>query len=226
MSKLLKLSNADVVNRAQSCLRDIVKYRLPYPNGGSSPDTNKPYDLVNIGGTNIAVCDCIGFALWCSGISRHFTGTTYIQAFPDTPSVTGGYINCSSLVEEALGFRRRKGQPDYPGGRFFKIVERPVPGDLIVYPGSTVQTGNPEHGHIGVISYVPAEAPVLPLVIEDWITKDAPKKPAGLRIIHCSSSNYKNKGRAVFETDAVLWKNRGAHFVHLNREELLRNVPA
>ena len=225
MSKLLNFTNLQIVDRARSCVKDIVKYRLPYPNGGSDPTTTKPYSVVNISGTNINVCDCIGFAMWCCGISRRFQGLPMVPPFPDTPSVAGSYINCSSLVEEALGFDRRRGQTRYPGGRFFKIVEVPVPGDLIVYPGKTVSPNNPPHGHIGVIVSIPTgeEAPKNASV-DLWITKDKSKVKSPLRIIHCSASNYRHRGRAVYETDASVWKDRGAYFVHFNREELLRGA--
>ncbi len=224
-SKLLDLTPQQVVDRARGCLKDLSRYRLEYPNGGLDPSLDKPWSTIDAGGQNVLVADCIGFALWCSGISRRFLGNTTIPPFPDTPSVLGGYINCSSMVEETLGFPRRKGQAPYVGGRFFKTVDRPVIGDLIVYPGSTVVAGNPKHGHIGVITGVPAEIPnPVMFKVDDWIDTDTRNTPAGLRITHCSSTNYKNRGKAVWETHAVYWRDKSARFVHLNREQLLRGA--
>jgi hypothetical protein len=217
VSKLLNFTNEEILSRARSCLRDDSKYRLPYPNGGADPSAAKPYARILIDGATFNVADCIGFAVWCAGISRRFLGLGNMPPFPDTPSVSGGYINCQSMVEEARGFKRRTGQPDYVGGRFFKIVDKPVPGDFIVF------SGNP-HGHIGIISAAPLDPPNLKMDqdgVDNWIKADSGSKRADLQIIHCSPFNYKRTGKAVAESHALPWKGKNAHFVHFNREELL-----
>lgn len=227
-TKIFQFTNEQILARARSCPGDLVKYRLKYPNGGSDPSKPKPYGVLEVGETKIDVCDCIGFALWATGIARRFTGNATIPPFPDTPSITGSYINCSSLVEEARGFKRRQGQAPYVGGRFFTIIEKPVPGCLIVFPGESVRKGNPPHGHIGIVSSVPTKAPppsMYPPTGVDWyIEADTRNKPAGLRVIHCSSSNYKVTGKAVRETHAVPWRGRGAIFAKLNPELFTRGV--
>lgn len=210
-AKLLNLTSAQVVERARSCLDDMVHYRLKYPNGGQNPETEHPFVPYP---PYKKVADCIGLVLWAEGISRTFNGTDTIPPFPATPHIAGPSINCQSLVDEMMGFKRRKGQPDYPGGRFFSKQTIPRPGDMIVF------SGNP-HGHIAVIVEVPTEAPLI-LSVDNWITRDQGNKKAALRIIHCSPSNEKKfLGHAVAETDAWVFRGKGAHFVHLNREELL-----
>ena len=214
-AKLLNLSSEEVVRRARLYVNELVHYRLQYPNGGQDPEAKSPFASFGI---YKRVADCIALALWSEGISRSFDGTDTIPPFPATPHVNGPSINCQSLVDEMTGFKRRKGQPDYPGGRFFKKVTMPRPGDMVVF------SGNP-HGHIAVITEVPVEAPLI-LSVDNWITRDNGNKKAALRIVHCSPSNEKRfLGHAVAETDAWVFRGKGAHFVHLNREELLSGNP-
>mgnify|MGYP001617840559 CR=1 FL=1 len=227
-SKILNLTPEQVVDRAKRFVGNTVKYHLEYPNGGSDPETITPFDLLNIQGVDFKVADCIGFALWCQGISRRYLGDVNTQPFPDTPNVTGGYINCTSLVQEAVGFARRKGQPPYPGGRFFRIVTKPVPGDLIVFSGRTKDYPvNPKHGHIGVIVAAPdvPEDAVSSWNVDRWTTFDRKRGasiiPSTLRIVHCSGVQ-KRSNKAVRETDARPWYQRSAYFIHFNREGLLK----
>jgi hypothetical protein len=125
-------------------------------------------------------------------------------------------------VQEATGFPRRVGQAPYAGGRFFKVMDRPVVGDLIVFSGRTKTfPNNPKNGHIGVISAVPDEAPSMGQFTDSWITFDTRNHRAPLRIIHCHGSGGKYDNHAVSETHARSWFQRGAIFVRLNREELL-----
>jgi len=223
-SKILMLTPEQVVERAKRFINNTVKYHLEYPNGGNDPETVTPFALLNVGGVDYKVADCIGFALWCQGISRRYTGTTRVQPFPDTPSVSGSYINCTSLIEEAVGFLRRTGQPPYPGGRFFQVVSQPVLGDMIVFSGRTSNyPNNPKHGHIGIITAVPNQPVNLDARwnTERWITFDKGKNLAPLRITHCSASKPQDV-KAVRETHAAPWFNRSAYFIHFNREGLLK----
>jgi hypothetical protein len=227
MSKILNLSNEEVLQRAREGMKfsDItgVKYHLEYPNGGQDPEAEHPFVRLTERGATNWVADCIGFALWCVGISRRFQGTPTIPPFPDTPNIGGGYINTTSIVQEAIGFDKRKGQPPYKGGRFFKLIETPEPGALIVYSGRTKQfPNNPKHGHIGVISSVPAEAPDNGeiQIVDSWITFDTRNHRSSFRVIHCGSSGGKHDNHAVKETHARSWYKNGSIFVRLNREEL------
>lgn len=226
MSKLLNLSNEEIVARARKAMKFSdttgVKYHLEYPNGGSDPNTEHPFALLNEKGAKFWVADCIALALWSAGIPRRFMGSETVPQFPDTPNISGGYINTTSIVQEAKGFPRRAGQTPYKGGRFFKIVETPRPGDLLVFSGRTKDyPNNPKHGHIGVISSVPAEAPAIITSPDYWITFDTRNHRAPLRVIHCSSSGGKHDNHAVKETHAKSWFQKGAIFVRLNTEELL-----
>lgn len=228
-SKLLNLTPQEVVARARSVLPDSVKYHLEFPNGGQDPEKTKPFDRMVINGAMFSVCDCIGFAMWCQGISRHFTTHPTIPAFPDTPSITGGYINCTSIIQEARGFKRRTGQGNYPGGRFFSIVEKPIAGDMIVYSGWSPEfPDNPKHGHICVIVEAPSTPPnpgyeLANSYVNEWISLDTRNHRAPLQIVDCSASNPQDN-RAVRERDAHIWKNKNAFFVHLNREALLERI--
>ena len=226
MSKLLDLTTANILARAEVCL-DIcknigVKYHLEYPNGGRNPDATHPFDILMLSGYKYYVSDCIGTALWIQGISRKFDGTATVPAFPDTPNITGGYMNCTSIVQEAMGFERRKGQSPYVGGRFFKILDKPEPGCLILFSGRTKTfPTNPRHGHIAVIVSAP-ENPVYPDKegIAKWISRDTRNHRAPLQVVQCGSfGKYDNK--AVRKTDASTWLRHQSMFVKLNREFLL-----
>ena len=112
-----------------------------------------------------------------------------------------GSCDCSGFVAWCLGVPRKNSNPYYiqqNGGWFettavyrdafteFGFVSptlNPKPGDLLVYPDR-----KGKQGHIGIVSNVDV--------------------PDNFKIIHCSSSNYRALGTAVYET-AVSWFNKG-----------------
>jgi len=220
---IIPLTDTEIVQRA----RDILKlkntcYRLKYPNGGKDPRTKHPamsYASPELKRT-ILVCDCVGFAAWCSGFSRLQDGTEQFPKFPDTPTISGGYINTDSMIEEALGFERRKGQAPYKGGTWFKVLANPKPGCLVVFhKRNSLYPNNPLVGHVGVVSQVPAEA-------YDEKDRELYFKPNtrnhkyGIQVIDCSSVD-KTGGTAVREGSGSKWAKKKSLFLEFNRDFLL-----
>lgn len=71
---------------------------------------------------------------------------------------------------------------------FFRRVAVPELGDLVVY-GDRKVNGVTRQGHVGIVAEFP-----------------------DLRVVHCSSSNYKRTGDAIQETDGAFFLARGAIF--------------
>lgn len=110
-------------------------------------------------------CDCSGFVAWAIGIPR--------QLPPDT----GGWLDTDCYCRGGDPVLKDLATP-VSGGP-------PTPGDLYVYPDSTVN-GKHHEGHIGIISKV--------------------ENGTVTRVIHCSMSNSA-AGDAVQETAPKAWIN-------------------
>jgi hypothetical protein len=211
-------TNAEIVKRALNYVGDPrVRYQLKYPNGGTDPDED-PQDK------ETGFCDCAGFADNMAGFDRlqkggkpqRWNGSKWVPAipFPDTPSVSGGYINTDSMVEEAtLPKLKQKNGKIVDGQKWFTVLEKPEDGCFIVAPSfrRRLPPFNRVIGHIGVV-----------VDSSEWETKGL----AGLQVVHCSSKNHKAKGNvnksAVWKTDGTLWgRYRDCYFVRFNREYAL-----
>ncbi|MBI5100307.1 MAG: CHAP domain-containing protein [Nitrospirae bacterium] len=149
---------AEVISRARSVLGKGIKYRLG--KGGLKALTISPANDVN-------ECDCSGYAAWCLGLSRMTDNPVY-QKF------NGGWINTDAIVYDA----------NTPVG-IFETLETPIPGCLIVYPGSSPKSV----GHVGIVTETSGEGEVI-------------------KVIHCSSGNYKRTGDAIQETGPAVFKAR------------------
>lgn len=163
-----------------------IHYHLQYPNGGTDPERS-PQDEATGG------CDCIGFALNVKGLDRYQPGK-----FPDTDSISGGYINTDSMIEEAKSRGCKLNGKPVKGGQWFTVLDEPEDGCFIV--GHSYRKKFPPFkkvvGHIGVVTDA-----------SEWKTKGL----AGLKVVHCSPSNVKRPGNvnrsAVWKTDGTIWKN-------------------
>lgn len=202
-----------------------TNYRLPYPNGGKDPRSAHPASAYNspILKRLVNVCDCSGFTAWVQGYSRLQDGRGEFPAFPDTPSVAGGYINTDSMIEEALGFNRRKGLAPYAGGRWFSVLAHPIVGCIVVYhkrvDSSPLWKMNPKVGHVGVVTEVPAEQ-YEEKDREMYFKPNTRNHKQGIQVVHCSGVD-KTGGTAVRETDGRIWAKKGALFLQFNAEYLL-----
>lgn len=122
-------------------------------------------------------CDCVGFTAWCSGFDR------FQKTFP----YFGGWINTDS----SLGKWNADLGKWEPAEKWFMLLERPCIGCWIVYPSVDIDhDGDRDRiGHVGIVTSVEKEW--------SWQTT---------RVVHCSSSASKaTRGRAVQESDALLW---------------------
>lgn len=214
---------SDPIARARSIMKLAnTCYRLKYPNGGVDPRSLHPaadYNSPELKRT-IKTLDCSGWVAWVCGYSRLQNGKGKFPAFPDTPGISGGYINTNSMIEEALGFNRRQGLEPYVGGRWFSVLTHPVPGCIVVFHGRNDRyPKNPSVGHAGIVSAVPAEQ-YEDKDREQYFRYNTRNHKYGIQVIHCSSRDRVG-GKAIAETDGHLWANRGSLFLKFNTDYLL-----
>lgn len=121
-------------------------------------------------------CDCSGFVCWALGIVRYQPTLAFLQA-----AIGHRWMNTDAIVADTR----------HPAGLFFPPVEAARPGDLIVYPSYNYaqRTGlaergdkrGPTIGHVGIVT-------------------------GDKSVIHCSSGNVKEHGRAIWETDNEVFR--------------------
>jgi hypothetical protein len=125
----------------------------------------------------------------------------------ETPGNSDGQCDCSGFVAWCLGISRQTSNAFYrqlnggwiettavvadalkPGG-IFSRVDAPQPGDVLVW-GDRRVNGRTVQGHIGIVAAVAGDR--------------------ATRVIHCSSSNFRNTGCAVRETGTEVFYSKGA----------------
>ena len=150
-----------------------IRYRLG--EGGGDPLAAHPADWSE--NRRQWEVDCSGFAAWCLGIARRH------RAFP----LWDGYISTTSIWHAA-------GSPDgTEAARWFRFVDAPRPGDLVVYPNRYALGIRVGIGHVGIVSRAPTGANV-------WTA----------RVIDAASRPSNKLGRAITERDdASIWQQRG-----------------
>lgn len=152
-----------------------LQYRLKAGyNGGADPYASHPGSPSY--GNRAWTADCVGFVCWAIGLDRYQPGFFKSRA---------GYINCDSAIID--------GEKD----GYFRIVDKPIPGDLVVFGGKYAFGVRLKPGHIGIVTFVP----------EEWDGKFE-----SLRVVHCSPGN---KPTAVAETNGKAWRQRGAFLRYL-----------
>jgi hypothetical protein len=138
--------------------------------------------------------DCIGFVLWCLGIDRYQ---------PKRFTYYSGWMNTDSIIADA-----KTGV----GGGLWKILTRPEPGCLVIFPSLWKNGKMTRMGHVGLVVEVPAEWP------ENFL-KWYPDARTGLlklvKVIDCNASlKRKLSGKAIGQiTAATLWNKPDAVFV-------------
>lgn len=165
--------NVDMMLRRARSQVGKVSYRL----GAGGRDPTSSSCGTKYSKSKKRVSDCIGFACWAWGFSRYST------RFP----VYGGWINTDSMVMCADDSVRSHMMLEW-----FTLLDAPVVGCFIVYPGiyaqkdpKDVKRSRVRIGHVGIVTEVVDGEPT--------------------KVIHCSSSK-----RGVAETDAALWKNKSS----------------
>jgi hypothetical protein len=129
------------------------------------------------------------------------------QPLRESPAGTDSQCDCSGFVSWCLGVSRETKDPFYKqlnGGwiettavvadaiavrGLFTKVDVPEPGDVAVW-GDSRKNGKTVQGHIGIVAAV--------------------ENGRAMRVIHCSSGNFKRLGKAVQETSADIFHNNNA----------------
>ena len=151
-----------------------IKYRLGY--GGKNPSFAHPGEPSF--GSRAWTADCSAFVAWCLGL--------HASREPGFPHYSGD-IATQSIWEAAT---KRTG--------WFEFVDRPEPGDLVVYPNTYLLKVRVGVGHVGL---------VVSASLGD---------PFASRVIHCNGTTSRKLGYAIAETDAGIWRKRG-RFVRFMR---------
>lgn len=116
----------------------------------------------------------------CSGFAAWCLGVSRQTDDPFYVKFNGGWASTEAIVRDC----------ETPFGHF-ALVTRPhvLPGDLLVYGNYKGSDGATHVGHVGVCSEVDGKGPV--------------------KVIHCSSGNYRKTGDAIRETDPRWWDLAG-----------------
>jgi hypothetical protein len=180
------VTGADIVARARTQIGLGTRYALGWgDHNGTSPDFD---DRAGVEGIDkdpddtdcrqAGACDCSAFVCWCLRMKKHQPDLGWLRR------LNGGWFATDGIWWDAVKQR---------GDGLFRLIrggEVPVIGAVVVFPSSRIaklgapnvwRPGDPEIGHVGVISQVEGGAAV--------------------RVIHCSSGNYKRVGDAIQETD-------------------------
>lgn len=97
------------------------------------------------------------------------------------------HLNTDYMILDANGKKRR----------FVRVIS-PEPGDIVVYGRHVTGKGVRKPGHCAIIKSVEAGVGAI------W---------GRMRVLHCSSSNWRLGGGAIAETDAKIWGLRSSIFV-------------
>lgn len=113
----------------------------------------------------------------CSGFVAWCLGTSRLRRDVEAFwKMNGGWIETSAIARDAETTHALFGEVS---------PDQALPGDVVVYGDK-----GGHQGHVGlVVSVAPTPDP--------W---------DGIRVVHCSSGNFKRSGDAIQETGAGLWK--------------------
>lgn len=190
------MTGAEIVARARSAMGKGIGYELGA--GGRHHLAHLPAGRSNKGKPGLW-CDCSAFVAWVNGYDRI------------------GYTNTDYIVSDAKS----------PGGRYSKVSAAAVqPGDTVVYGGIFVAGVRVAIGHTGIVTRTPiCDGCATPLHAHD---PTCPRKSAvklgskawweALRVVHCSSSNWRNLGDAIQETRGTPFKKARTIFARFHGE--------
>ena len=181
------LPRAERLTRARTFLSLTSTYVL----GGGGRDPHAPTPFTWHNGERGA--DCIGFAMWCLGLDRFQ---------PKEFRYYAGWMNTDSILDDA--------HTGCAGGHW-EVVNRPVPGDLVIYHSLRRAGRMTRMGHVGVITAVPAEWQPRNICSEaDWF--DQMKR---VTVVDCAGALARRlRKRAIGERPATIWAKDG-NFVAL-----------
>ena len=116
----------------------------------------------------------------CSGFAAWCLGVSRQTDNPWYKEQNGGWFETSAIVRDC----------ETPYGVFALVTrQHALPGDLLVYGDYKGSDGATRQGHVGICSEANAKGPV--------------------KVIHCSSGNYRKTGDAIRETDVGWWNLAG-----------------
>jgi hypothetical protein len=178
----------DRVAKAWYCTTQKAKYILG--EGGRNPANLNPF-TPNAKG--VLGSDCVGFVLWCLGIDRYQ---------PKLFTYYDGWMNTDSIIEDA-----KTGV----GGGLWKLLDRPEPGCLVVFPSLRKGGKMIRMGHVGLVVEVPAEWPIG----KTWNMFERREMLKLVKVVDCNASlKRKLAGKAIGQiTAADLWDKPDAVWV-------------
>lgn len=187
------MTPAEYVARARSAIGLGIGYELGA--GGLHPAASHPGEKSRRGKLG-KWCDCSAFVAWVYGYARV------------------GWHNTDAIVHDSK----------HPGGLFTLVPAMKVQaGDCVVYGGIFEGLIRTAIGHTGIVTRPPvcehcgtalhAHDPHCPepgarLGSEAWW--------AALRVVHCSSSNWRHTGDAIRETRGLGFKKARTIFARFN----------
>ncbi len=166
--------------------------------GGRNPANEHPFTPDPRG---VLGSDCIGWVLWLLGIDRYQPGLFGLY---------DGWMNTDSIIRDA----DRHGGAPYRDGRrpLWRILRKPKPGCLVIFPSVHKNGKRVRMGHVGVVVEVPAEWPD---DIAIWSAAERRELLKLVKVIDCNASlRRKLTGKAIGQlTAADLWDKPDAVWV-------------
>lgn len=169
----IEMTREVAVGRAMAASRHL-SYAYKLGAGGRNPNSEHPYN-------NLGQVDCSGFVAWALGYDRLQPG--------DRSNQEGRWVYTDSIQKDGINSRN-----DF---RLVRKTESVLPGDLLVYAGTTVN-GERKPGHVGMIVKV---GPLFRRGEAGWHKH--------LSVAHATPSHRRKYGNVVAVTDAVIWRKKG-----------------
>lgn len=178
----------ETLSRAWYWTTQKAKYVLGA--GGRDPNATTPFTTKD----GVVGSDCVGWVLWALGIDRYQ---------PKIFTYYDGWMNTDSIIDDA-----KTGV----GGKLWKILSRPEPGCLVIFPSIHVNGKMTRMGHVGLVVEVPGEWPV---DFASWSAQERKNLLGLVKVIDCNASlGRRLKGMAIGQiTAADLWAKPDAVFV-------------
>jgi hypothetical protein len=126
-------------------------------------------------------CDCSSFVCWALGVDKR--GDYPYLVPPGSEREPGGeWYGTDNIYNDAL----------HINVGLFQQIDQPKPGCVVVFPTTWKNGKASPPGHVGIVTALDAKGSVA-------------------KVIHCSSSNFKNFGHAVQETDDAAFRGRSVY---------------
>lgn len=159
--------------------------------GGRSPTASTPFTKRN----GVTGSDCVGFTSWCLQHDRFQ---------PETFPYYDGWINTDSLMMDAVGEQS-----------WYRRIDRPEPGDVVVFPSIYRDGKRVRMGHIGLVVEVPAE-----LIDDVYAIPDRMRRHwlSLIKVIDCAGARSRRPYAISETTAAASWDKPDAMFARCVRD--------